>query len=82
MGAAVGRGHGNQFISVTLIECPDHEKVREPFDVSEARLKLGENYEHCFFLMYGSRAFWNARGVAKGAADKSDGLRREQGRSH
>ena len=68
----------DQVEAFRAIESPDDEQVREALDIHKSGLKFGENLEHSIGIMSGAQSFGDGLGVGVRAANKSDGLWREQ----
>jgi len=75
---AMIRGRGaEQLEALGAVELPEDDEMREAFDVSEAWLELGQEFEDALSLVLCAEAFGNVAGAFVGAGDMADGPRGE-----
>jgi hypothetical protein len=75
--AIVRRRRAEQLEVLRGVELPEHDQVRETFNVCEAKLEVRQDGDHAVCFMAGSKSLWYTTGFLIGSADKSDGPRRE-----
>src|ERR1700722_11375267 len=77
MGAVVRGWRAEQFEMLRPVELPENNQVREAVDVRETKLKIGQNRDHTFCCVTGTKFFWYIVALFIGTAYKSDRPRRK-----
>ena len=73
MRTVVGRRSTDELVILVLAEDPEDKEVREAFDVLEAGLKIGAEFEDALFGVLCTKAARDGVGVLKRAAHPADG---------
>lgn len=70
----ITRRRAHQFTALASIEQPDDIKVGKSFDVSQAFLELGKDFESSLLLVRCSEATWYLVSLRERAVNEADGL--------
>ena len=65
--AVVRWRRAEQLEGLRAVELPEHDQMREAFDVREAQLEVGQNRDHAVCFMAGSKSFWYIAGLLIGS---------------
>src|SRR5438105_13094934 len=75
----VGWRRTQQVEPMGAVEFPNHNEMRKALDVSEARLKIGEDFEYTIGIVFSPKTFGNLTCVFVWTTHKSNRLGRKHG---
>jgi len=75
--AVVRWWRAEQLKRLRSVELPEHDQMREAFDVRKAELKVGRNGYDTLGIVSGAKSLGNVAAFLEGTAYKSNGPRRK-----